>query len=64
MDIIWGQEWGQKSAARHRRILEALNNRDPDQVEQRLRETISLAEEELVQGLQEMGWGDERQNSG
>lgn len=64
VDVNWGREWGQKSATRHRRILEALKNRDPDLVEQRLRETITLAEEELVQGLQETGWGGEGQKSG
>ncbi len=59
IDVKWGQEWGKKSAARHRRILEALRQGDPDQTERFLAEAITLAEEELVQGLQETGWGGE-----
>ena len=56
--VEWGKTWSLNSAARHRKILAALRQRDPDAVERAIAETISAAEEELVQGLQEAGWGD------
>ena len=59
VEVAWGQRWGRQSAARHRRILEGLQERDADKVERLIAETIALAAEELVQGLEEMGWGEE-----
>jgi len=64
LEVAWGREWGEKSAARHRRIVEALRERDADRVEQLIVETIALAEEELVRGLQETGWGEEEAGAG
>lgn len=62
LEVAWGQEWGSKSAARHRRILQALRERDADEVERLIVETIALAEEELVEGLRETGWGEGNAN--
>jgi DNA-binding GntR family transcriptional regulator len=56
--LDWGKAWGLHSAARHREILQALRRRDPDEVERLIAHTIAAAEEELVQGLQDAGWGD------
>jgi DNA-binding GntR family transcriptional regulator len=61
--IDWGKVWGTHSAARHRQILAALRQRDPDEVERLIAQTISTAEEELVQGLHESGWGQEQNGS-
>ncbi len=60
--VNWGRTWGMRSASRHRRILQALRERNPDKAEEFIAQTISAAEEELVQGLQESGWGDEQNN--
>jgi DNA-binding GntR family transcriptional regulator len=60
LEVAWGQKWGRSSAARHRRIFEALQERDADKVERLIAETIDVAVEELIQGLQETGWGEER----
>ena len=57
-EVAWGQRWGGQSAARHRRILAALRDCDADRAEALIVETIALAEEELVQGLREAGWGN------
>lgn len=62
-EAAWGQAWGRRSAARHREILEALRARDPDAAEQAAIRTIALAEEELVQGLREAGWGEDSQEA-
>ena len=60
-NVAWGRSWGRQSARRHRRILEALRGRDPATVQDLFVETITLAEEELVQGLQGAGWGEDGQ---
>ncbi|MCI0477841.1 MAG: GntR family transcriptional regulator, partial [Anaerolineales bacterium] len=57
-EVNWGREWGKHSAARHRHILAALRARDAAQTERLIVETIALAAEELAQGLQEAGWGN------
>ena len=59
MDVVWGRQWGLQSAARHRRILEALRARDAVAVERLIGDTIAAAGKELVARLQEMGWGEE-----
>jgi DNA-binding GntR family transcriptional regulator len=64
LEVAWGREWGRRSAARHRCILEALRERDGDRVERLIVETIALAEEELVQGLRETGWGEKDAGEG
>jgi DNA-binding GntR family transcriptional regulator len=58
-DADWGRQWGPRSAARRRQILDALRQRQPDEVERLIALTISAAEEELVLGLRAAGWGDE-----
>ena len=58
-NLDWGKQWATRSAARHREILDALRRHDPDEVERQIAHTISAAEEELVVGLRQAGWGDE-----
>lgn len=55
----WGKAWGRHSAARHREIVAALRQRDPDTVDRLIAQTIDRASAELVQGLREAGWGEE-----
>ena len=64
LQVAGGREWGRRSAARQRRILDALRERDAARAEQLIVETISQAEEELVRGLQETGWGEENPSTG
>jgi len=61
--VDWGKVWGTHSAARHREILAALRERNPDKVERLIAQTIAVAEEELVQGLRDAGWGEDRAGS-
>ena len=57
--VSWGHQWGLQSAARHRRILQALRERRPDEAERLVIETIAQAEEELLAGLRAAGWGQD-----
>lgn len=63
-EVAWGQGWGKRSAARHRRIFAALCARDADGAERLVVEAIAMAEEELVRGLAEAGWGEHSEQTG
>lgn len=55
-DENWGKKWSKNSIIRHRSVIEAFKKRDPDKVNQLITETITLAEEELIQELEGIGW--------
>jgi DNA-binding GntR family transcriptional regulator len=54
----WGKEWSKNSTERHRRVLKALRKRDAETAARLIAGNIDTAAEELVDGLREIGWGE------
>lgn len=63
-DVNWGKEWGKHSSLRHRRVLDALVERNAAKASRLMMESITMAEEGLVKGLREAGWGGEDSKNG
>lgn len=54
----WGKQWSKNSVERHRRVLKALRKRDAATAARLIADNIDTAAGELVEGLREIGWGE------
>lgn len=59
VDLKWAQNWGKKSAKRHRQIHNALQKRDAQKTKSLVIKAIDQAEKELIKGLKNTDWGKE-----
>ena len=51
-----GRDIGEKSVARHRQLLEALRERDPERARAIIVRTIAISEQEILGELERLGW--------